>query len=492
MSFDLNQIKILQNSANDFCYFVNNVFSKSSKDFTGGKYIDETTKFLSGNDRTIRVSARNHFKSYAFYAYFMWKLMFTGSTSDIEAHYFSFNADLASYHVNKIKSTISANPFFADIIDSKPTAESVLRYTWNRKHYVTLKPHGLIQFKRGIHCDCVFVDDPFQDPDNELNPSSIYKINEIFKSNILDMPHADGGILHVAGTPQTNSDFFFDKNITNRFKVKIQPAITNEGKALWPEWMDLEELEKKRIERTDRIFKREYLCTPVYSSKGFFDKDRLIEKIVNPNLTSLDVNIPRKTENHVIAGFDIGKKTHPSHLVIFEETNGKLIMLHQKWMDGWSYSNGAEFDPAIPTQLEYLKLAILNFKIQTLHYDSTRAEFESFDEQGLLPPEMIPVVFTSKSRQTMATCFDRLVEREQLEIINDDRLIGQICALTNDLQAISSTQGHGDSFWSCGLAFLGSRDILTYDDGSLGILRRQIRTGGTSIFNTNIQIPSGW
>lgn len=492
MSFNADQIGILQKSANDFKFFVNNIFSKSSKKFIGGQYVDSTACFLSENDRTIRVSARNHFKSYAFYAYFMWKLMFAGIISNIEAHYFSFNSDLASYHVSKIKAAIEANSYFKDIIDAKPTAESVLRYTWDREHYITLKPHGLIQFKRGIHADLVFVDDPFQDPDNELNPSSIYKVNEIFKSNILDMPHPEGGILHVCGTPQTNSDFFFDKNVTNRFAVRIQPAITEEGKALWPEWMGLEELEKKRIERTDRIFKREYLCSPVYSAKGFFDKDRIMSKIVNSNLTSLNVNKPYKTEHYVIAGFDIGKKTHPSHLAVFEEYNGKLVMIHHIFMDGWSYSNGKMFDPEKPTQLEYLKLAIMNFKIQVLHYDSTRAEFESFDEQGLLPPQMVPVVFTSKSRQTMATCFDRLVEREQLEIINDNRLIGQICAVTNDLQVIGSIQGHGDSFWSCGLAFLGSKDILTYDDAGLGMLRRQIQTGSPSIFNNNVHIPSGW
>ena len=489
--FSQHQIDVLTRSSNDFVTFVNEIFSHSSKTFIGGQYVDDTARFLSQNDRTIRVSARNHFKSYAFYAYYMWKLMFEGATSDIESHYFSYNADLGAYHVRKIKAAIENNPYFEHIIDTKPTAETVLRYTWDKEHYTSLHPHGLIQFKRGIHADLIFVDDPFQDPDNELNPSSIYKINEVFKSNILDMPHADGE-LHVAGTPQTNSDFFFDKNVTNRFKVRILPAITEEHEALWPEWMNIEELEKKRIERSDRIFKREYLCMPTYSAKGFFDKEQIEAKIVNYDLSPLNVLVPYKTEKRIVAGFDIGKKAHPSYLVVFEERSGKLIMIHEKWMDSWNYSNGEEYDAKNPTQLEYLKLAIKNLKIEVLHYDNTRGEFEAYDEQGLLPLQMVPIVFSTKSRNTMSTVLDRLVEREQLEIINNDRTINQLCVVTNDLQAIASKFGHGDSFWGCGLAVLGSNDVLTYNDASLDALRREINIGCESMFNQNSKIPSGW
>ena len=272
--FSPEEIKVLSKASTDFVYFVNNIFSKSSKHFIGGEHVDNTARMLASNKRTIRVSARNHFKSYSFYAHFMWKLMFEGAQDNIEAHYFSFNSELAGYHVGKLKLAISANPYFRHCIDKKSVAESVLKYTWDNKHFTSLHPHGLIQFKRGIHCDYVYVDDPFQDPDNELNPTIIKKINEIFKSNILDMPHEANGELHVAGTPQTDEDFFFDKNTTKRFAVTILPAITDEGKALWPEWMNIQELEEKRIERTNRVFQKEYMCAPVYSTEGFFNKDK--------------------------------------------------------------------------------------------------------------------------------------------------------------------------------------------------------------------------
>ncbi len=490
--FTPEQIPILKKSSTDFVYFVNNIFSKSVKHFIYGEHVNNSARFLCQNKRTARISARHHFKSFSFYAYFMWKLMFEGVVSNVEAQYFSFNADLASYHISKIKNLITANPFFDDIIDSKPTAESILKYTWDNKHYITLAPHGLIQFKRGIHSDIVFVDDPFQDPENELNPTVIYKINEIFKSNILDIPKETDGELHIVGTPQTNEDFFFDKKIMKRFKVQILPAITQEGKALWPEWMNIEELERKREERTDRIFKREYMCTPVYSSKSFFERDSFVEKVVDRNLSILKPSLRYDSINTIVGGFDIGKKTHPSHLAVLENRHDKIVLIHHKFMDGWPYSNGKEFYSSSPTQLEYLKMCIKNFGIQELHYDNTRGEFESLDEQSLLPKQMIPEVFTTRLKNAIATAFDRIVEKRKLVLPYDERLINQICLVTDSLFAIQTKEGHGDSFWSIALALIGIKDIIGFSDSDNNEVRRKIKTGQKSVFALGSKIPTGF
>lgn len=488
-NFTSDQVKILIQARNDFTFFVNNIFSLSfNGGFIRGVYVNEVCRSLGTNRKTMRISAKGHMKSTALYAHFMWKLLFQGATMDLECHYFSHQEQMAGYHVGKIKQLISNNPYYDEIIDTKSIAESVIKYTWDGQHFVTLTPHGLIQFKRGIHCDIVYVDDPFQDPENELNPTIIYKINEIFKSNILDMPKETTGELHVAGTPQTNDDFFFDENITKRFSVLIRPAITEEGKALWPEYMDLQELQAKRAERTERIFSREYLCIPVYSTKAFFDKEKLIQKVVNPNLNNLSVMELHKISNIVVAGFDIGKKLHPSHLAVFEIRDNRLIMIHQKFMDNWPYSNGSHYIAVHPTQLEYLKLAITDFKIDRLYWDSTRGEFESFIEQRLLPLQMVPVVMTSKIRVAMATEFDKVVEHGEIELINDTRLIDQICQMTNDLKAIITKTGHADSFWSVCLALLYKiKDPILLSASSV-----QPSTGLKSLFEQESRIPSGW
>lgn len=493
-SFTPEQVKVLNKSSTDFVYFVNNIFSLSEKVFVGGEYVDDTARFLAKNKKTVRVSARNHFKSFALYAHFMWKLMFEGSVNPIEAHYMSFNQDLAGYHCNKVRNAILINPYFKDIIDAKPTAETTLKFTWDKVNYTTLTPHGLIQFKRGLHCDLLYVDDPFQDPENDMNPVIIRKINEIFKSNIMDIPKDPDGELHCVGTAQTSHDFFFDPVITKRFEVRIQPAITSEGKALWPEWMSLEELERRREERTNRIFEREYLCKPALSTKSFFTKEKLISHVVNKDLINANIHVKyNNASSLVVAGFDIGKKTHPSHLSVFKLISNKLVMIHQKFMDGWSYSNGQRFIESSPTQLEYIKLAIENFGIHEIYYDNTRGEFESFVEQGLLPKEMIPVVFTSKTKNSSATAFDRMVERKQMELIDDERLIGQICAVTGDLTAATSPQGHGDSYWSIALASNGVKDRLSYSEEERGgPLRRGLSSGIKSIFDNDSPIPRGF
>ncbi|MFA6089952.1 MAG: hypothetical protein WC755_08905 [Candidatus Woesearchaeota archaeon] len=491
MSFTSTELEVIARASNDFTYFVNEIFSKSTKAFIGGEYVDDTCRFLSKSKRTIRVSARNHFKSYAFYAHFMWKLMFEG-LENYEVQYFSFNSDLAAYHISKIKDCIRANPYFRECRDLKTNAESVIKYTWDNKHFVSLDGHGLIQFKRGIHCDVVNVDDPFQDPQSDLNLNIIHKVNEVFKSNILDMPKEPYGELHVCGTLQTSEDFFFDPAITKRFSVRITPAITAEGKALWPEWMNLTELEEKRKERTDRVFQKEYLCTPVYSTKAFFTREKLNTNVVNSNLSNWQINKEYHPLGDVIAGYDIGKKSHPSHFVVFEERDGRFVMVHQIFMDGWNYANGKEYDPSNPTQLEYIKQAIKNFKIRVIHFDATRGEFESFMEQGILPRQMEPVIFTTKSRVNMSTVLDRLVEQKRIELINDDRYLNQICSVTNDLQAITSIQGHGDSFWSTGLAFLGNPELMAYEENITPRMRKKITTGQPSIFNNEVKVPTGW
>lgn len=491
MSSINEHIKILTKGSNDFVFFTNNIFSKSMKNFIKGEHVDNTARFLSQNKRTARISARNHFKSFSFYSYIMWKMMYEGRITNIEAQYFSFNADLASYHIRKIKNAIMSNPYFDEIIDLKPTAESVLKYSWDNKHFFTLSPHGLVQFKRGIHADLIFVDDPFQDPDNELNLNLIYKINEIFKSNILDMPNIPDGELHICGTPQTNEDFFFDKKLMEQFNVQILPAITDDDKALWPEWMNIEELKRIREERGTRIFSREYMCAPVYSTKAFFDKDDFKQKAVNANLTILKPTVVYSTLNKIVAGFDIGKKSHPSHLAVFEIKGEKVEMIHHKFMDEWSYSNGKEFYWQHPTQLEYLKMCIQNFNIKELYYDDTRGEFEVFLEQGILPKQMIPQVFTPKLRNAIATAFHQLVERSVLVFPSDDRLINQICSITESLQAIKTKEGHADAFWSVALAMIGIKDLVGFSENDNNV-RKEIKTGQHSIFNEGGKIPKGF
>jgi hypothetical protein len=164
---------------------------------------------------------------------------------------------------------------------------------------------------------------------------------------------------------------------------------------------------------------------------------------------------------------DVGKKTNPSHFSAFavkDDNNQldekgipvqKLIMIHQKFLDGWEYTR----------QIQFLTAAVEYFNIQKGYYDNTRAELE----ERSIPRQIIPITLSSsdgpksKSKYGLATIFSKLVEQKRIELIDDDRFISQIICVTNDLQAADTPQGHGDSFISICLAVGAFHDYFARD-----------------------------
>ena len=54
----------------------------------------------------------------------------------------------------------------------------------------------------------------------------------------------------------------------------------------------------------------------------------------------------------------------------------------------------------------------------------------------------------------MASNFERLVLNKRIELINNERMINQILVVNNNLDAIVTPEGHGDSFWSIAMAVI--------------------------------------
>jgi len=423
----------------NFPYFMEHIFSRSFDRFTEGQHVYSTAEFLGKNDRTMRVSARDHFKSTSLYAHFMYDLIYNPG---LECQYFSYNTKMAAYHGGKIKQLIERNPFYEDCIDLKPTAEGILKYAWmEKRHEVTrLTPNGLLSFKRGVHCPRIYVDDPLRDPENKLNPTVVNKINRIFVTEVMGMLKT-GGQMHVVGTPQTDFDFFFDKKLTERFKVQVLPAVKDWAtqEALWPEYMPWEELMRRKRELGDRVFSQEYLCKPVWTEQAWMTRDKVMT-VVN---ASLQQEKEMLRDSYVVLGWDIGKKVHPSHVAIFEERPaGHWIQIYQKFMDKWNYDD----------QRRHVNELVRRFKVDSGAYDATRGEMESFVERGELSNVLQPVVFKTTTKHDMATNFEKMVDNKEIELLNDRRMIDQILVVDGDLQALETPEGHGDSFWSIALA----------------------------------------
>ncbi len=443
----LDPKKIIK-SIQSFDYFVNNIFCLSFEEFFDGEFVTKTANFLQNHLRTVRVSAKDHFKSTSLYAYFMWDMLRMSDTKfDMEAHYFSYKGEMSAYHIGKIKDLIKLNPYFQDLIDLKTTAEGVIKYRWSgRTATFTLSPQGLLGFKRGLHCNWgVFVDDPFQDPANKLEPKIVRTVNYVMKTQIIDIPNR-GAFLHVVGTPQTKDDFFFDKKFLKRFEVRILPAIVDYKKkiSLWPEHYDYQELIERKSERGEKIFNQEYMCSPVYSENSFFSEEQVLSMMFDIPNYPIGIERENPKEYDIIGGWDLGKHRHPAHFSVFEVRGDKeeWIQIHQHFFDGEDYKD----------QLEYIDLAIENFGIDRLYYDATRGEIEVVAEKGELGPEYIGVNLGLKKKNGLATEFDKRRTNGKIKLIADDRQRRSILSVQNDLKAIETPEGHGDAFWSIALA----------------------------------------
>ncbi len=469
-----------------FPAYVDLIFSESFEEFVRGEWPARRCRTFQENDRTVVVGPRDHFKStgnYAYVTWWVWRNRFDADPdcewatgpADLEILYFSFNQPMARYHIGAentdgIKPLIDRNPWFEPVIDKKPQAESRGAYTWGGDHVVSISPASVQQMVRGKHSDIVIVDDPFQDDNKQdagLDPGRVLKINRIFKDAIMSIPSGEVAELHVSTTPQTEEDFTFDDALLADFDRLEEPAIQDYDRenVLWPEWKTFDDLIGLKHKLGDKSFNQEYQVSPRSSEIGYF-RDEDIAAMTSAGLEDYgergldDRWVAQSDEwsiNGCVAGLDIGKKRHPAHLAVFAITDreirvgddqivrspaGHLFQVHSKWMDGWDYRR----------QVEYCQRAVDYFNIRSLPYDNTRGEYEGLDEMGMLPPEMVPISLNRPTNQEVASSFDVHASTGRIKLLPDGRQNRQLKIVTNDLDAVETGEGHGESFWSIGLA----------------------------------------
>jgi len=430
-----------------FDIFFNYIFSESIEKIEGkfvrGWHIDKTCRRMQNQRRTVTVGPRKHIKSTIFYGYLAWQIYRMAYPLD-EWFYLSYKDDLSQYHLKKVKRYIAVNSYF-EHIENMTKAETILHYRKGNNYFIC-EPEGILSFKRGRHPRGVLCDDILQDPISQkakLDISQILKINEIFFKQVTSLPK-EGGELHIVGTPQDESDLFFELKKHSGYDWQLYQAIINYAKkeVLWPEMFPFERLiEIRDNEVGHKAFQTEYQCVPVRSEEAYFMPQE-IDSVINPRRKPLNQWVKYKLNKDIFAGLDIGKKRHPSHLAVFAVKNNKLVQILSKWMDNWDYID----------QLDHCELVIENLKVDKLKYDNTRAEFEGFNEEGKLPTQMEPETLTSKMKHQLAVEFEKMVKNKTIELLPDQRQKRQILTVDNDLNAPETAEGHGDSFWSICLA----------------------------------------
>jgi len=414
-------------------------------------HFDRWADMLQDSKNTAILSARRHLKSTVIYAYLMWQL-FRSVEENREILFISLKEDLARYHIRNLKKLISMNPYFKDYKDLS-SAESEIRGTWSKSEMTQLQfihriePSGMESLKRGRRADIIICDDVLADPTIQLEPVKIEKANRIFFEEIMSIPR-EGGEVKVVGTAQHSSDLFFKLKDNKNFTWSFNPAILNEKnkEVLWPEVFSYERLlELRDIELGEKVFNKEYMCSPVWSEDAFFTRQQLMP-LVDANLKNrLDAN--KNNRKRFIAGLDIGKHLHPSHLAVFEQTeHGTFTQIYSHFFDGCDYNKQVEFINALAEKL----------MIDVIRFDNTRGEFEGFMETGICPNNLwVPINFTAKEKFSMAANFEKMVVQGKVKFINDERQLRSILAVNNNLDAMETEEGHGDAFWSIALALSG-------------------------------------
>lgn len=491
----------------DFVYFHKHIasigISRVERGFKWGWHIGDLCNRLQRFQYTSTEAARMFSKSVTIRSYMMWQL-FKVAKGFTEWDYFSYIQTLAGIHIKKIKQYIDACPEYFERYQSLSDAETLMRYKAPNGGQFECKPQGILGFKRGIHDDGLILDDILRDPTHALELTVIEKITRIFQEEIISIPR-ELAPMHLVGTSQDASDIFHILRDNLEFDTAQYPAeVMRDGKmvAMWPEVFPLKRLEKVKSKmQRKRVYDKEYLLMPVRMGESFFMPDELLVqgKSLKPGRTPLDYGI---AQYDVVAGADIGKKRHPSHLSVLmvipleqpEEEEGpvkrELIPLEEsddlyayigdpkgrmraglykrhpednmpddyivskvgkkyrlkqilsKWFDHEDYTE----------QLEYFKLAIRSFGISKMIIDNTRAEFDALDELGMVPREIELATMTARRNREMASILDQAVNSQSIEFVEDDRQVNQICVVDNNLKAPETELGHGDSFFANALA----------------------------------------
>ena len=395
---------------------------------------------------------RFHFKSTILgHAFSVWSLL--KAPRDCAVLYLSYSDSMARYHISEINKAISRNHILREWMDNRsPKADFSARYMVNG-HPMDVRHGGLFSFKRGMHVNgALIADDILRDPENPLNIGQVTKVEEHFLTESLFIP-LKGVPVIVMGTPMMPGDLLTKLQEDDRFFARVLPALNPVPgrRVLMPELYSEEWLLKQQAARP-KSFASEFLLVPHYATETYFN-DVDISKCEDETLQAIPVARKyRKPEGaFLFAGFDVGKKRHPSHLVIFQREGEKVTQIHQSWLDGWNYSD----------QIEFLNEVAENFDLDRGYVDNTRGELE---DRGL-DFRWKPLSFTLKSKNTMAQIFEEYVHSGQLALLKDERQKQQILSVNNELKAPETPMGHGDAFFSIGMALLAS-----WETGRFGVI----------------------
>jgi len=430
---------------------------------------NELEETLNEGTNYTAVLPRAHFKSTILgHAFAIWTLL--KAKTDTRILYLSYSDTMAKYHMSEINKEVARNPHINKWIKNEaPKADYTFRYRNNNGHSLEIAHGGLFSFKRGMHVNgALIADDILKDPENPLNLSQITKIEEHFMTESMFIPN-QGVPVVVMGTPMLPGDILAKLETDTRFKYRKLPAFdpVPGRKVLMPELYSEEWLLEQQKAKP-KSFASEFLLKPFLSQESYFSEED-IAKVIDYNLRNYPANHKHDFDerDQIYAGFDIGKKRHPSHLVIFKKSGDNIRQIHQTWLDGWDYTR----------QVEFLNDIAENFNITKGYIDNTRGELE---DRGL-DTKWWPMHFTAKSKMTMAQVFETYVNEGTLKLLADERQTSQILSVNNELKAPETPMGHGDAFFSIAMALQACFESSQYQVQTVGNMQEILQDLETAV-----------
>ena len=429
---------------NIWCYSYDN--PEYFKAWHVGVIADDIQECLETGLNYVAILPRFHFKSTILgHAFSVWRLL--TAPRDCSILYLSYSDGMARYHIAEINKAIARNPIITDmLINRNPKADFSARFFKNNQP-MEIMHGGLFSFKRGMHINgALIADDILKDPENPLNMGQITKIEDHFMTESLFIP-LKGVPVIVLGTPMMPGDLLSKLQEDPRYKSRVLPALdpAPDRRVLMPELYTEDWLLQQQQARP-KSFASEFMLVPHFSTEAYFDDEDIV-KCEDETLRSAPatkVYSDLTGGDQIFAGFDVGKKRHPSHLVIFKKHGDRIEQIHQSFLDGWNYSD----------QIEYLNEVADNFELTAGYVDNTRGELE---DRGL-DTRWRSMTFTRKSKNIMAQVFEQFVHSGNLKLIKDERQKQQILSVSNELKAPETPMGHGDAFFSIAMALQAAHD----------------------------------
>ncbi len=394
----------------------------------------------------VGVLPRGHFKSTILgHAFSVWRLL--KAPRDMSILYLSYSDGMAKYHIAEINKIVARNPVIPELlINRNPKADFSARFYKNNKP-MDIMHGGLFSFKRGMHVNgALIADDVLRDPENPLNMGQITKVEDHFMTESMFIPLKEAPVI-VVGTPMMPGDILAKLQDDERFKARVLPALdpVPGRRVLAPEIMSEKYLLAQQKARP-KSFASEFMLVPHFATESYFHEEDII-KCEDETLRSAPATkkfTDWESGDQIFGGFDVGKKRHPSHLVIFRKRGENIEQVHQSFLEGWSYSD----------QIEYLNEVADNFDLNSGYVDNTRGELE---DRGL-DVRWRSMHFTRKSKNTMAQVFEKFAHEGILKLIKDERQKQQILSVSNELKAPDTPMGHGDAFFSIAMALQAVHD----------------------------------